>query len=121
MKSLAIRKQELFELECDDSNWDYKTALKNAIQERDALLNKHPELQELQDEVDRRLASASCFEERMKILGKLIGDRLNRLYDECVKLENLCTQVGIKVDIPITHFKRSQLTRNVMLIENKEK
>lgn len=122
MKSFAVQRKVNDELyrRGDDEPWDYELALETALRERDELLEKHPELCKLQDEIDMRLAEAESFEERMEILGSLIGEKLNHLYDECSELESLCSKIGVKAEFPITRFKRSCLSRNLKLIENKE-
>ncbi len=94
-------------LQARDQAWDPEAALEEALQERDQLLKTNPELHDLQNEIDRLLAHENSFEERMNLLGNLIGQKLNVLYDECRKLEDICHSVGIQAELPITRFKRS--------------
>lgn len=94
-------------LQPQEKTWDPQAVLEEALRERDRLLSTNPELHELQNEIDSLLSPEDRFEDRMNILGKLIGQRLNILHDECQKLEELCHSVGIQTELPITRFKRS--------------
>ncbi len=57
----------------------YREKLRQAIQDRDRLLEEHPELRELQREIDRRMRSAGSFENRMAILTMMMRERLHAL------------------------------------------
>jgi predicted nuclease with TOPRIM domain len=105
------------DMTASDTGWDPEAVLEEALREREKLLSSHPDLAELQAEVDRRLARVDSFEDRMAILGKMIGHRLNRLSDTCEELEALCHDVGIHTELPITRFKKT-LSRNRLLITN---
>lgn len=101
-------------------DWDPDAVLQEALRERERLLKNHPELSELQDELDRRLESVDDFEDRMKIIGRMIGNRLNRLNDECEKLETLLHDVGIDTEFPITRFKKALNTRSFLLEDDED-
>ena len=93
------------ELKQTDS-WDYKNALKEALAERDQLLKSRPELIELQKEIDLRLSGVESFEERMTIIGKMIGSSLDNLYNECNILTDICSHIGINTQLPILELKK---------------
>ena len=76
--------------------WDHKKALLKALKERDLLLKEKPGLVLFQKEIDSRLQRVSSFEEKMKVLGTMIGSRLNILYEECFKLNTLYKTYSIK-------------------------
>ena len=91
------------EIEADLSNpeeekWDYRAALKKALYERDALLEKNPNLKKLQFAIDQNLAGVSKFEDRMQILGKMIDSNIKTLFTEWSKLQNLCDRADIFCD-----------------------
>jgi predicted nuclease with TOPRIM domain len=86
--------------------WDAQAVLEEALKEREKLLSKNPELHALQEKIDRMLEGENRFEERMRILGRLIGEKLDELHEECTKLEGLCRSVGIHAELPITRFKK---------------
>ena len=89
-------------------SWDYKSALKEALAERDQLLKSIPELTELQKEIDLRLSGVESFEERMTIIGKMIGSSLDNLYNECNILTDICSHIGINTQLPILELKKNQ-------------
>lgn len=95
--------------------WDPDAVLEEALKERERLLTDHPELARLQADLDSRLENVDDFESRMKVIGRMIGNRLNRLTDECEKLEDLLDDVGIDVELPITRFKQSLRSRTFLL------
>ena len=103
------------------NDWDPDAVLHEALKERERLLKNHPELSELQDELDRRLESVDDFEDRMRIIGRMIGNRLNRLNDECEKLESLLHDVGIDTEFPITQFKKALNSRTVLLGDDEDR
>lgn len=86
-------------------SWDHEDALEKAIAERDALLKKRPELQKFQKVIDESLEGVEKFDDRMKILGKMIGSSLDHLYNECRTLDELCNEIGIETNIPILELK----------------
>lgn len=102
------------------NSWDPDAVLKEALKEREKLLKEHPELSKLQDELDRRLENVDDFKERMKIIGRMIGNRLNRLNDHCDELENLLRGVGINAELPITAFKKSLVSRTFLLDDDRD-
>jgi hypothetical protein len=62
---------------------------KTARQERDRLLEEHPELNELQEKIDRCLDNAGSSENRMAVLGIMIEAKLKELQDELSHLSFL--------------------------------
>ena len=95
------------ELKQTDS-WDYKNALKEALAERDQLLKSRPELIELQKEIDLRLSGVESFEERMTIIGKMIGSSLDNRYNECSILADIYSHICINTQLPILGLKKNQ-------------
>ena len=68
---------------------------KTARQERDRLLNEHPELKEFQKKIDRCLDNAGSSENRMAVLGIMIEAKLKDLRDELSHLSLLMRQYKI--------------------------
>jgi dsDNA-specific endonuclease/ATPase MutS2 len=68
---------------------------KTARQERDRLLNEHPELKEFQQKIDRCLDNAGSSENRMAVLGIMIEAKLKDLRDELSHLSLLMRQYKI--------------------------
>lgn len=97
--------------------WNPEAVLEEALKEREKLLKSRPELQELQAEIDRRLDGVEKFEDRMAILGKMIGSRLNRLSDNCDRFESLCHDIGIQTELPLTQFKKSLSKQSLFLTD----
>jgi dsDNA-specific endonuclease/ATPase MutS2 len=62
---------------------------KRARQERDHLLNEHPDLKEFQKKIDRCLDNAGSSENRMAVLGIMIETKLKELQDELSHLSFL--------------------------------
>ena len=52
---------------------------KMALRERDALLEERPDLKEFQEEIDRILANAGGFENRMVVLAVMMEAKLKEL------------------------------------------
>jgi primosomal protein N'' len=65
---------------------DFENRLEAALKERERLLKKNPKLVELQKEIDKRLANAGNFENRMAVLMIMMEDRLNALRDQMIVL-----------------------------------
>lgn len=86
-------------------SWDYETALENALREREELLKNNPELKAFQSKIDKTLSETDIFEEKMKLLGKMIGSNLNLLYDKCHTLSEICSEIGIEANLPILEIK----------------
>jgi hypothetical protein len=82
-KSSMLSRQELIEMG------------KTARQERDRLLNEHPELKEFQKKIDRCLDNAGSSENRMAVLGIMIEAKLKDLRDELSHLSLLMRQYKI--------------------------
>ena len=53
--------------------------LEAAIKERDELLEKCPKLKPYQQEIDRRLRNAGGYENRLAVLGIMIGAKFEEL------------------------------------------
>jgi hypothetical protein len=68
---------------------------KTARQERDRLLEEHPELKEFQKKIDRCLDNAGGPENRMAVLGIMIEAKLKELRDELSHLSLLMRQYKI--------------------------
>ena len=62
---------------------------KTARKERDALLERRPELREFQKEIDRRLENAGNLENRMAVLGLMIEANLNELQKHLLRLSDI--------------------------------
>ena len=82
-KNCMLSRQELIEMG------------KTARQERDRLLNEHPELKEFQQKIDRCLDNAGSSENRMAVLGIMIEAKLKDLRDELSHLSLLMRQYKI--------------------------
>jgi hypothetical protein len=63
-----------------------------ARQDRDRLLEEHPELKEFQKKIDRCLDNAGSSENRMAVLGIMIEAKLKELRDELSHLSFLMRQ-----------------------------
>jgi dsDNA-specific endonuclease/ATPase MutS2 len=68
---------------------------KTALQERDRLLEEHPELREFQNEIDRCLDNAGSSENRMAVLAIMMEAKLKDLRDELSHLSTLMRQYKI--------------------------
>ena len=68
---------------------------KTARQERDRLLNEHPELKEFQKKIDRCLDNAGSSENRMAVLGIMMEAKLKELQDELSHLSFLMREFKI--------------------------
>ena len=79
-KSGTLSRQELIEMG------------KTARQERNRLLEEHPELKEFQKKIDRCLDNAGSSENRMAVLGIMIEAKLKELQDELSHLSFLMRQ-----------------------------
>jgi hypothetical protein len=78
--SNTISRQELIEMG------------QTARQDRDLLLEEHPELKEFQKKIDRCLDNAGSSENRMAVLGIMIEAKLKELRDELSHLSLLMRQ-----------------------------
>ncbi len=87
-KSSKLSRQELIDMG------------KTARQERDRLLNEHPELKEFQKKIDRCLDNAGSSENRMAVLGIMIEAKLKDLRDELSHLSFLMRQSKIPIHTP---------------------
>lgn len=82
----------------EEEKWDYKMALEKALHKREALLEKNPNLKKLQFEIEQNLDGVDGFEDRMKILGKMIDSNIKTLFTEWSKLQDLCNKTDILCD-----------------------
>ena len=73
---------------------------KTARQERDRLLEEYPELNELQEKIDRCLDNAGSSENRMAVLAIMMEAKLKDLQDELSHLSNLMKQYHIPNHTP---------------------
>lgn len=73
---------------------------KSARQERNRLLNEHPDLKEFQKKIDRCLDNAGSSENRMAVLGIMIEAKLKDLRDELAHLSFLMRQCKIPIHAP---------------------
>ena len=76
---------------------------KKARQERDRLLNEHPDLKEYQKQIDRCLDNAESFENRMAVLGIMMEAKLKELRDILSHLSFLMRQLKIPSILPGKH------------------
>ncbi len=95
----------------DDNKWDHKKALEKALKEKDILLKSSKKLRDYQKKIDEKLKFAETFEDRMQVLGKMMGQNLNRLHNECMKLQNLCEKNGVKMKTPLVNFNQQDIKR----------
>jgi dsDNA-specific endonuclease/ATPase MutS2 len=87
-KSSKLSRQELIEMG------------KKARQQRDRLLNEHPDLKEFQKKIDRCLDNAGSSENRMAVLAIMIEAKLKDLRDELSHLSILMRQFKIPTHAP---------------------
>ena len=66
------------------------------IRQRNALLQEHPHLQDLQEEIDTMLATTLDPLKRSEIIFMLISDKLNELIDEYQDLSKLTKESFIQ-------------------------
>lgn len=59
--------------------------LQDLLEQRDNLLKEHPELQELQDKIDKVLTNTPQ-KHRMDVIGVMMSERLIALQNELLKL-----------------------------------
>lgn len=76
---------------------------KTAREERDRLLEQHPDLKEFQKKIDRCLDNAGSAENRMAVLGVMIEARLKDLRDELLHLSFLMRQFKTPNYLPDKH------------------
>lgn len=68
------------------SGQNFENRLEAALKERERLLAKNPKLMKLQKEIDKRMANAGNFENRMAVLMIMLEDRLNALREQMIVL-----------------------------------
>ncbi len=88
-KGRALSKQELIEMG------------KAAREERDRLLKERPSLKEFQKEIDRCLNNAGSSENRMAVLGIMMGAKLKELQGQLSHLSFLMRQMEAPTHYPI--------------------
>jgi len=99
-----------------NAKWNYEAALKTALKEREELLKTNPQLRWLQDEIDESLTSVDDFQERMQILGTMMGNKLGELHKECNKLAAICEDLDVDSNLPILNIKQNLI--NLKKIKN---
>lgn len=67
---------------------NFENRLKAALKERERLLENNPRLIGLQKEIDKRMANAGNFENRMAILMIMLEAKLNELRDQMIVLQS---------------------------------
>ena len=81
------------------TNWNPERALEEALAEKAAFLNKHPQYREFQREIDRMLDKAGTPENRMAVLAMLMEGKLIELHQQLQKLNGILTKAGVKPDL----------------------
>jgi len=71
-------------------------ALEKAEKNLKNFLKENPDLQEYQDEIDRRLEKCPTFESRQAVLSLMMAERLSELGKECGKLAVIATEEAKK-------------------------
>ncbi len=83
--------------------------LKPALKAREEFLKEHPDLQPLQDEIDRVLGEVVRPEDRMMALALLIEKKLRDLYDSTVDLYfsqmEFCKVTAPNADVTLDDFR----------------
>jgi hypothetical protein len=87
-KNSSLSRQELIEMG------------KTAREERDRLLDEHPNLRQFQKHIDRYLDNAGSSENRMVVLGIMIEAKLKELREELAHLSSLMRQFRISNHSP---------------------
>jgi hypothetical protein len=68
---------------------------KNALIEREILLEKYPHLREFQEKIDKMMMGAGTFENRMAVLGLLMEANIKELHKHLMQLYNLTQKLSI--------------------------
>ncbi len=92
-KGSALSKQELIEMG------------KAAREEQDRLLKERPSLKEFQKEIDRCLNNAGSSENRMAVLGIMMGAKLKELQEQLSHFSFLIRQMEAHTHYPIEQNK----------------
>ncbi len=69
--------------------YNVEDILRQAIKERDSLLERRPEMKEFQKEIDRLLAGAGSFENRMAVLEIMIESSFKDFQQKTSELLNI--------------------------------
>jgi hypothetical protein len=64
---------------------DSGVGLQDAVRELEVFLQKHPSLQEYQDEIDRRLRCSGTVENRISVISLMMEARVVELYDHLLE------------------------------------
>jgi hypothetical protein len=75
-----------------DGAWD-ADGLSQAIAERDLFLERHPQLRQLQQEIDRMLDKAGTHQNRMAVLALLMESKLMELHSHLQGLNRILLSV----------------------------
>jgi hypothetical protein len=89
---------------------DYQEKLELALKVRDQFLEKHPDLQSFQDELDRILAKTVGPENRMKTIAFLIEKKLCELNDSMADL-----QTSFK-----KHYNKIKVVNSALVLDNSQ-
>lgn len=74
------------------SDWDHEKALAEALAERSRFLEKYPQYQEFQSDIDRMLDKSGSRSNRMVVLAMLIEGKLGEMNQEFKKLNGILSQ-----------------------------
>jgi hypothetical protein len=75
------------------SGWDHEKALAEALAERSRFLEKYPQYQEFQSDIDKMLDKSGSRSNRMVVLAMLIEGKLAEMRKEFSKLQGILAQV----------------------------
>lgn len=67
---------------------------KNALKEREILLEKYPHLREFQEKIDKMMIGAGSFENRMAVLGLLMEANLKELQNHLMHLSCIAKKIS---------------------------
>ncbi len=73
----------------DENGFDPDNVLKEAMEERERLLEKSPDLRGFQEEIDRRLRNSGSVENRMAVLGIMNEARVEKGLNKLTSLLGL--------------------------------
>jgi hypothetical protein len=76
------------------SNWDPEQALADAIAERSRFLDRYPQYQEFQMDIDRILDKAGSADNRMAVLAMLIEGKLVEMSQQFRALNGIFLKVA---------------------------
>lgn len=112
---MAYRRQFQTSRHSSDSSWDPEKALAEALAEKAAFLNEHPEYIHYQNEIDRLLDKAGNAQNRMNVLAMLMEGKLIELQRQLHKLNHLLIEAGVapaSKNRPATQRHLIQMSKN---------